>query len=119
MATRYHRLLLAYPRWHRRLHGSDMLTALADCAAAGRPVSARRFVADGIACRLRVRGAGARLLAACVSVIAAAALAAGVSWLTWQATVVPWPTVEQAMSLAGPMLPPGTPDEISIVMRPW
>ena len=110
MATRFSRLLLAYPRWHRRLHGPDMLTALEDCAAADRPVSARRFVLDGIACRLRVRGAGAKLIAACVSLVAAAGLAAGVSWVGWQATVKPWPSVEQATRMAGPMLPPGTPD---------
>src|SRR5688572_17284587 len=109
MAARYDRLLLAYPRWHRRLHGPDMLTALADCAADGRPVSARRFVADGIACRLRVRGAGARLIAACVSAIAATALAAGVSWITWQATATPWPTVEQTGRIAQPSSPAGAP----------
>ena len=113
MATRYDRLLLAYPRWHRRLHGPDMLTALEDCAEAGRPVSARRLVLDGIVCRLRVRGVGAKLVAACVSVIAAATLGAFLGWVTWQVTDKPWPTVDEAAALAKPMLPPGPAAQIS------
>jgi len=113
MATRYDRLMLAYPRWHRRLHGPDMLTALEDCAAAGRPVSTRRLVLDGIACRLRVRGPAAKLAAACVSVVAAAAMGACLSWVTWQVTDNPWPTVDEAAALAKPMLPPGMAEHIT------
>lgn len=111
MAIRFDRLLLAYPRWHRLRHGPDMLTTLSDCAADGRAVSARALVLDGIACRLWVSGTPARIAAACVSVIAAMSLAAGVSYVVWQAAIPPWPTVEQATSLARPVLPPRDPDE--------
>src|SRR5262245_56202442 len=57
MLRRYRLLLLAYPRWYRRLHGEDMITATLDAFEAGRHVSATRFVLAGLRCRLRVAAA--------------------------------------------------------------
>src|SRR5690606_20586851 len=71
LMRRYRRLLLAYPRWHRRLHGPDQLTALLDLWAGGRRRPTGRddlgLVLDGLRCRLRVRGAAAVILASMVS----------------------------------------------------
>ena len=53
MLRHYRLLLLAYPRWHRRLHGNDMHTAMLDALAAGRPVSMLRFTVNGLRCRFR------------------------------------------------------------------
>lgn len=119
LARRYRRLLRAYPRWHRRLHGADMLTVLLD-AAADRPASraagirqALTLVLDGIRCRLRVRGAGPRILAAALSLIGAGTLAAAAGWVGWQAAAAPWPSVDQATALAAPVLPAGAPDLVT------
>jgi hypothetical protein len=117
LARHYRRLLLAYPRWHRHLHGADLLTTLLDSAAAGRRGGPVReglvLVLDGLRCRLRVRGIGPRILTAMVSMIFAATLAAMTGWFGWHATAAPWPTVEHAIALAGPVLPPGQPDTVT------
>lgn len=83
LAGRYQRLLLAYPRWHRALHGDDMLTALLDGAAHGRGTStweAVTLVLDGVRCRLRVRGVTALLLTVSLSLISGSPLGAAARW---------------------------------------
>jgi hypothetical protein len=113
---RYRRLLLAHPGWHRRLHGADLLTALLDAAAAGRQATpaweACTLILDGLRCRLRVHGVGARLLAATLALIGAGAAAAAAGWCAWQVAASPWPTVDNAIALAAPVLPPEAPDTI-------
>ncbi len=113
---RYRRLLLAHPRWHRRLHGADMLTALLDAAAAGRSATPAReaftLILDGLRCRLRIRGVSARLLAATLALVGAGTAAAVTGWCAWQVSAAPWPTVDNAMALAAPVLPSGAPDTI-------
>jgi hypothetical protein len=114
---RYRRLLLAHPGWHRRLHGDDLLTALLDAAAAGRrPASPTReaftLILDGLRCRLRVHGVGARLLAAMLALIGAGTVAATAGWCVWQVSSSPWPTVDKAIALAAPVLPPEAPETI-------
>jgi hypothetical protein len=113
---RYRLLLLAYPRWHRRLHGADMLTALLDAAADRKtaPVcEAFILVGDGLRCRLRVRGVAATILAAALSLIGAGTLAAAAGWIGWHATAAPWPSVDRAIHLAGPVLPAGPPQTVT------
>lgn len=126
LVRRYRRLLLAYPRWHRRLHGPDQLTVLVDLAVRGqRPPSIRddlALVLDGLRCRLRMRGVAAIMLAGLVSLVAAATLAAAAGWSTWRLTVADWPTVDQAMRLAEPVAPRGQPDRVSqrnVAFGPW
>jgi hypothetical protein len=125
LIRRYRRLLLAYPRWHRRLHGPDQLTALLDLAGGGRPPTRRDeigLVLDGLWCRVRVRGAAAVALAALVSLVAAATLAAAAGWVAWRLTVAPWPTVAEALSLAEPVVPRARPDSVTqrnAAIGPW
>lgn len=112
LARRYRRLLAAYPGWHRRLRGPDMLRTLLDAAGDGRGVSRRAaalLVLDGLRCRLRVSGVGAVVLTALVSVVVASAAGAAVGWIGWQASIAPYPTVRQAAALAAPVLPAGRP----------
>lgn len=112
LARRYRRLLAAYPGWHRRLHGPDMLRTLLDAAGDGRGVSRRAaalLVLDGMRCRFRVSGAGAVVLVASVSVVVASAVGAAVGWVGWRASIAPYPTVRQATALAAPVRPAGRP----------
>lgn len=117
LLRRYRRLLLAYPRWHRRLHGADMLTTLLDAAgAAGRPPSGHEeamLVLDGLRCRLRVVGTPARLLAATLALVCASALAAAAGWCAWRAFAAPWPSVDDAVALAAPVAPAEPPVSVS------
>jgi hypothetical protein len=126
LVRRYRRLLLAYPRWHRRLHGPDQLTVLVDLAVQRRrPPSVRddlALVLDGLRCRLRVRGVAVVILAAVVSVVAAAGSAAAVGWSAWRLAVADWPTVDQTMRLAEPFAPRERPDQVSqrnVALGPW
>lgn len=125
LVRRYRRLLLAYPRWHRRLHGPDQLTVLLDMAGGGRRLTVRDqlgLVLDGLRCRVRVHGAAAIVLAAMVSLVVAGTLAAVAGWAAWRVTVAPWPTVEEAMRLAEPVVPRERPDEVTqrnVAIGPW
>jgi hypothetical protein len=108
--ARYRRLTSAYPRWHRRLHGDDMVTMLADAHADGRPLTRRRAVAyvlDGLACRLRVRGTAAVAFALVAAFVGAGLLAGLAGWATWRVTAAPMPTEARAADLAAPVLPAG------------
>lgn len=122
---RFRRLLLAHPRWHRRLHGPDQLTALLDMSAGGRRPTGRDelgLVLDGLRCRLRVRGAGSVVLATMVSLVAASMLAAAAGWVAWRLMAAPWPTVEQASALAAPVVPRDRPDSVTqrnVAIGPW
>jgi len=124
LIRRYRWLLLAYPRWHRRWHGPDQLTLLLDMAGGGRRLTVRNqlgLVLDGLWCRVRVRGA-AIALAAMVSLVAAGTLAAAAGWAAWRLAVAPWPTVEQAMRLAEPVVPRERPDDVNqrnVAFGPW
>lgn len=119
LSRRYRRLLLAYPRWHRRRHGADMLTTMLDAAAddgGGRAATVRdaaTLVLDGLRCRLRVRGAAARLLAAALAVVGAGVVAAAAGWCVWQVSAAPWPSVDDAVALAAPVVPPEPPVSVS------
>lgn len=117
LLRRYRRLLLAYPRWHRQLHGADLLTALLDSAADNRQAgSAREAITvalDGLRCRLRIFGPGAWILAAALAVIGASTLGAAASWIGWHASAAPWPTVEHATAIVRPVLPTGAPHTVT------
>lgn len=119
LAQRYGRLLLAHPRWYRRIHGEDMITTLLDAATlgpapAGVPTrQAVGLVLDGLRCRLRITGAGPRVLAILLSLVAAGTFAAAGGRLGWAASSADWPTVEQARTLAAPVLPTGIPDSVT------
>jgi len=57
-----------------------------------------------------------------VSLVAAATLAAAAGWAAWRLTVAPWPTVDQAMSLAEPVVPRDRPDQVTqrnVAFGPW
>lgn len=111
---RYRRLLRAYPRWHRRLHGADMLTTLLDAAAEGRRGGgALGVVLDGLRTRLRVRGAGARALAGMLAVLGAGTVAALAGLIGWYASVAPWPSTAQAAAQAAAVAPAGTPESVT------
>jgi hypothetical protein len=113
----YRRLLLAYPRWHRQLHGADMLTAFLDAAAddrqAGSVREALTVTLDGLRCRLRIHGPGVWLLAAALAVIGASTFGAAASWIGWHTSAAPWPTVEHATSIIQPVLPAGEPHTLT------
>lgn len=113
---RYRWLLRAYPRWHRRLYGPDMLGTLLDADANGESLTPREallLVLDGLRCRCRVRGAGALILALLTSLVAAGALGAGAGWVAWQNSIGPYLSVGQATAVAAPVLPAGSPDSAS------
>ncbi|MFG1660879.1 hypothetical protein ACGFIY_30520 [Micromonospora chersina] len=117
LAQPFRRLLLAYPRWHRQLHGPDMLTASLDATADGRPAGGRRstagLIADGLRCRLRVTGHLAVLLALLASLAGAGVLAAVGGWSAWRVEAASWPSEADAKSLVAPILPTRLPMEIA------
>jgi hypothetical protein len=108
MHRSYRRLLLAYPGWHRRERGLEMLTTMLDAAEPGRRRPAAADVLDvirgGLRCRLRPpRGARPRAAAVIVALFAALAgstLAARVS----VSTVAPTPSEAEAVAAAGTAL---------------
>jgi hypothetical protein len=84
----YRRLLWAYPRYYRRVRGTEMLTTLLDAAAPGQRRPSRRDVVDllggGLRCRLRVPpGPSYRLVALGVALVVAGAGA-------WLGTLAGW-----------------------------
>ncbi|GIF78280.1 hypothetical protein [Asanoa siamensis] len=117
LLRRYRWLLLAYPRWHRKLHGSDMLTALLDSAADNhRAGSAREAVTvtlDGLRCRLRIRGAGTRAFVVMLAIVGAGTFGAAASWIGWQSSAAPWPTIEHATVVGASLLPNGEPHTVT------
>ncbi len=117
LLRRYRWLLLTYPRWHRQLHGADMLTAMLDSAAgnpqAGSVREAVTVMLDGLRCRLRIPEPGLRVLAVALAVVGASTLGAAASWIGWQASAAPWPTVEQATAIVRSVLPTGEPHTVT------
>ncbi len=107
---RYRRLLLAYPRAYRRERGAEIATTLVDAAPPGqawpRPREAADLLVRGLACRLRVRGPGAVVVAVLVTGYAAVALGALGGFLGWQ-SAPPLPGNADAVRIVGPALPPG------------
>jgi hypothetical protein len=73
LSGRYDRLLRWYPRWHRRERRIEMLTTYLDAADPDSTRPTRADVADvvlgGLRCRLRVRGAAARLTGVAVALL--------------------------------------------------
>jgi hypothetical protein len=101
----YRRLLLAYPGWHRRERGLEMLTTLLDAAESGRRrpavADALDIIRGGLRCRLRPPR-GLRPRAAAVLVALFAALAGSTIAARWSAsTFAPTPTESQAAAAAG------------------
>jgi hypothetical protein len=118
LAARVRRLLLVHPRWHRRLHAADMVTSVLDAAADGRPFTRRAaiaLIADGLRCRLQVRGGAARVFAALAALAGSGVLAASAGWGAWQVSAAPWPSAARAAVLAAPVLPAATPRTVSRV----
>jgi hypothetical protein len=122
----YRRLLLAYPRWHRRERGAELLTTLLDDAAPGRRRPTFAEAADLIRAGLRARvtpprGFG-RVLALVVAVYAALAGAAVAALLTGY----PGPPSEaQALTAATAAVPvqprnvPGPAVECDLICPGW
>ncbi|MFI7081052.1 hypothetical protein ACIBO1_27490 [Micromonospora sp. NPDC049903] len=110
----YRRLLLAYPRRHRRRHGTELVTTLLEMAAPGqrhpRAGDALHLIVSGL--RLRFRLPAGRPLLAVVAVLTALTLgafgAAAGSWLGAQ-TLADLPDVAEMTRLTAQAT--GTSDE--------
>lgn len=107
---RYARLLWAYPRWHRKLHGPDMTTAMLDAdAARGHGLTRREaggVIADGLRLRLRVRGVPGVALALLLAVVGAATAGATASRDVWRWTAAPYVSEQRAAALAATVAGP-------------
>jgi hypothetical protein len=105
LQRRYSRLLMAYPRWHRRERGLEMLTTMLDAAEPGRRrpavADAMDIIRGGLRCRFRPPR-GFRPRAATVIVVLFAALAGSTIAARWAASILaPTPTESQAATAAG------------------
>ncbi|MCW2502385.1 MAG: hypothetical protein JWO79_669 [Actinomycetia bacterium] len=112
LARRFRRLLWAYPPSFRRGRGRELVTTLLDGAPGDQRRPTRGQAADllrnGLACWVRVRGAGMIAAALAAAVTGAVALGAFGGYLGWQGAR-PLPSNAQALRIAEPVLPAGSP----------
>ncbi|MDQ1646703.1 MAG: hypothetical protein QOJ50_2887 [Cryptosporangiaceae bacterium] len=112
LARRIRRLLWAYPPSFRRGRGRELVTTLLDGAPGDQRRPTRTQAADllrnGLACWVRVRGAGTIAAALAAAVTGAVALGGFGGYLGWQGAR-PLPSNTQALRIAEPVLHTGSP----------